>query len=61
MKIYSKLKDYCRKPPCKNGYCVSGLYGYECNCKTGYAGKNCEKKGVSKHFNLFKTSEKILI
>lgn len=37
-------KDYCKPNPCKNGAtCEENPSDYNCKCKAGWTGKNCEK------------------
>ena len=44
--IGGKPKISCKNKPCKNdGECIPDeIYGYSCNCKSGYSGDNCEFK-----------------
>ena len=38
--------DPCYSDPCKNGgKCLSKGQDYKCQCKDGFEGKFCEKKG----------------
>lgn len=37
-------KNFCTKVVCQNGgVCVSKWNTYNCDCPTGYGGKNCEQ------------------
>ena len=39
----SAVVDHCGKNPCQNeATCVNFEEGYQCECKTGYSGSNCE-------------------
>ncbi len=38
--------DDCADSPCVNGECIDGVNSYQCTCKPGYEGRNCEK-GIS--------------
>ncbi|KXJ17251.1 Uromodulin [Exaiptasia diaphana] len=47
--IYQQQKDVdeCASKPCQNGAeCIDGDNSYECKCKPGFKGKNCETKYV---------------
>ena len=33
--------DLCVQDPCVNGNCINYMTDYECDCVTGYEGKNC--------------------
>ena len=35
--------DDCKEDPCHNeGYCIDQLNSYQCQCKPGFQGQNCE-------------------
>ena len=37
--------DNCASNPCSNnGKCVNAKYGYECECKDGFIGDNCDQE-----------------
>lgn len=37
--------------PCQNGGTCENVHGsYRCSCKTGYAGKNCQKGEETTHY-----------
>jgi hypothetical protein len=35
--------DDCVGRPCVNGECIDGVNSYQCRCKPGYEGTNCEE------------------
>ena len=40
--IYLEI-DNCASNPCNNhGNCVNAKNGYQCDCKAGYRGENCD-------------------
>ena len=42
-KIWFTEIDHCAANPCENeGQCVNGENSYQCKCKPGFEGGNCE-------------------
>lgn len=36
--------DQCAEKPCKNGaMCLDSVGGYDCVCKSGFSGENCQQ------------------
>jgi len=47
-------QDECDSDPCMNGgVCVDHPGSYECMCKKGYVGQNCDTGKPSSGLNLF--------
>ena len=42
--ILFSARDYCEQNPCKNGATCSNVEeGYQCTCKPGYSGAQCDQ------------------
>ena len=39
--VFLKLNE-CESFPCVHGSCKDGINNYNCNCDSGYTGKDCE-------------------
>jgi len=44
----SSMNDHCNKKCSNGGICVNKFDGFECECKDGTSGENCERRGVVK-------------
>ena len=41
--LYILGTNQCASSPCVNGNCINQGESYQCRCKNGYEGKNCDK------------------
>lgn len=58
MLFYMLDGDQCAEQPCKNGaMCSDSVGGFDCICKSGFSGINCETGMLLKpHFEKIKMS-----